>query len=81
MQSSSKTQLPLAGANSQQTTTTTNMGGFRGGQQQRPWRWRVFWSYLPDWVLTIVLWVSVREWSEYAAAGNEQREGGWMPLV
>ncbi|KAL1410923.1 hypothetical protein Q8F55_001866 [Vanrija albida] len=22
----------------------------------RPWRWRVFWSYLPDWVLTIALW-------------------------
>ncbi len=22
-------------------------------------KWRIFWSYLPDWVLTIFLWVRV----------------------
>lgn len=24
----------------------------------KPYKWRVFWSYLPDWIISIFLWVS-----------------------
>lgn len=25
----------------------------------KPYKWRVFWSYLPDWIICIFLWVSL----------------------
>lgn len=28
------------------------------GETEKQRKWRIFWSYLPDWILTIFLWVS-----------------------
>jgi len=43
----------------------------------KPYTHRVFWSYFPDWVLTIFLWVSAKRRRD-ARTTSEDWTPGWI---